>query len=60
MSHANLKYEDTRVGNNGACLNYNLVGICSKPNCSYRHTKVKPTDERIKAVKIKLESDIAS
>jgi hypothetical protein len=60
MSHANLRYEDIRVGNKGACLNFNLLGICSDPNCSYRHTKAKPTDERIKAVKGKLEPAIES
>jgi hypothetical protein len=54
MSHTNLRYEDIRVGNKGACLNFNLLGICSNPNCSYRHTQAKPTDERIKAVKDKL------
>jgi hypothetical protein len=58
MSHANLKYEDIRVGNNGACLNFNLLGICNDPNCSYRHTKAKPTDERIQLVRDKLEPAI--
>ena len=38
MSHANLKYGDIRVGNKGACLNFNLLRICSDTNCSYRHT----------------------
>ena len=33
-SHANLEYEDIRVVNNGACLNYNLLGICSDPKYS--------------------------
>ena len=54
MSYANLKYEDIRVGNNGAFLNYNVLGICSDPNCSYRHKKANPTKERTKAVKTKL------
>jgi hypothetical protein len=58
MSHANLKYEDIRVGNKGACLNFNLLGICKDPNCSYRHTKANPTDERIKVVREKLEPAI--
>ena len=60
MSHTNLKYEDIRVGNNRVSLNYNLLGIYSDTNCYYRHTKTKPTTERIKVVKIKLESAIAS
>jgi hypothetical protein len=60
MSHANLKYEDIRVGNKGACLNFNLLGICKDPNCSYRHTKANPTDERIKLVKHKLAPAINS
>ena len=60
MSHANLKYDDIRVGNKGACLNFNLLGICNDPNCSYRHTQAKPTDERIKVVHGKLEPAIQS
>jgi hypothetical protein len=58
MSHGNLKYEDIRVGNKGACLNYNLLGICKDPNCTYRHTLARPTDDRIKAVRGKLEPAI--
>ena len=54
MSYANLKYEDIRVGNNGAFLNYNVLGICCVPNCSYRQIKENPTKERTKAVKTKL------
>ena len=60
MSQENLKCEDIRVANNRARLNYNLLDTCSDTNCSYRHTKAKPTDESIKAVKIKLESAIES
>ena len=48
MSHANLRYADIRVGNKGACLNFNLLGICSDPNCSYRHTKANASSKRIK------------
>ena len=55
MSHSNLMYEDIRVGNKGGCLNFNLLGICNDPNCSYRHTKANPTEERIKVVQNKLE-----
>ena len=54
MSHAKLKYGDIRMDNNGACLNYNLLVICSDSNCSYRQTKANTSGERIKAVKIKL------
>ena len=59
ISHANLKYKDNRVVNNGECLNCNLLGIFSETSCSYRHTKVNRTGERIKNLKIKLESTIA-
>jgi hypothetical protein len=50
MSHGQLSFDDIWVGNKGACLNYNLLGICSDPKCSYRHARAKPTAERIKAV----------
>ena len=55
MSHANLRYAAIRVGNKGACLNFNLLGICSDTNCSYRNTKANASSKRIKEVKIKLE-----
>jgi hypothetical protein len=58
MTHSSLKYEDIRVGNKGACLNFNLLGICSDSNCTYRHTQARPTEDRIKAVRDKLEPTI--
>ena len=27
MAHGDLRYDDIRIGNKGACLNYNLLGI---------------------------------
>jgi hypothetical protein len=50
MSHGSLKYDDVRVGNKGACLNYNMLGVCNDKACTYRHSKANPTEERIKAV----------
>jgi hypothetical protein len=54
MSHGSLKYDDVRVGNKGACLNYNMLGVCNDKACTYRHSKANPTLERIKAVATKL------
>jgi hypothetical protein len=54
MSHGSLKYEDIRVGNKGACLNFNLLGVCNNKSCTYQHSKANPTDERVKAVTKKL------
>jgi hypothetical protein len=48
MSHSLLTYEDGRIGNKGACLNYNLLGLCSDPKCNYRHARAKPTPDGIK------------
>jgi hypothetical protein len=50
MSHGQLGFDDIQVGNKGACLNYNFLGICSDPRCSYQHLRAKPTAERIKVV----------
>ena len=50
MSHGQLAFEDIRIGNKGACLNYNLLGSCTDRTCTYRHSRAKPTAERIKAV----------
>ena len=58
MSHSSLRYEDIRAGNKGAYLNFNLLGICNDPSCSFRHTHENPTDDRIKAVRSKLEPAI--
>jgi hypothetical protein len=54
MAHSDLKYDDIRVGNKGACLNLNLLGVCSNSGCQYQHTWGKPTAERITAVSQKL------
>ena len=50
MSHGQLTFEDIRVGNKGACLNYNLLGVCTDQKCSYRHARAKPTAERVRSV----------
>ena len=50
MSHGQLAFEDIWVGNKGACLNYNLLGICSNKKCSYRHARAKPTPKGVRAV----------
>jgi hypothetical protein len=55
MAHGDLRYEDIRIGNKGACLNYNLLAICKDRTCSYRHSKAQSTPERIKAVTYKLK-----
>jgi hypothetical protein len=54
MGHADLKYDDIRVGNKGACLNLNLLGSCSDASCQYRHSKSNPTPDRVKAIAKKL------
>jgi hypothetical protein len=54
MAHGDLRYDDIRIGNKGACLNYNLLGICKDRTCSYRHSRAQPTAERIKVVTDKL------
>jgi hypothetical protein len=60
MAHGDLRYDAIRIGNKGACLNYNLFGVCKNKTCSYRHSKAKPTAERIKAVADKLKPAIQS
>jgi hypothetical protein len=60
MAHGELRYDDIRVGNKGACLNYNLFGVCKDKACSYRHSKAKPTQERAKSVASKLQPAIQS
>jgi hypothetical protein len=35
MAHGDLRYDGIRIGNKGACLNYNLLGICKDQTCPY-------------------------
>jgi hypothetical protein len=60
MAHGDLKYDDIRVGNKGACLNYNLFGICKDKACTYRHARAQPTQERINMIADKLKPAIQS
>jgi hypothetical protein len=60
MAHGDLRYDDIRIGNKGACLNYNLLGVCKDRSCSYRHSKGQPTPERIKLVAEKLKPAVES
>ncbi len=54
MNLGSLRYEDIRIGNKGACLNYNMLGVCNDKSCTYRHSKANPTEDRVKAVASKL------
>jgi hypothetical protein len=47
-SHGALTFKDIHVGNKGSCLNYNLLGVCLDPKCSYRHARAEPTPKQIK------------
>ena len=60
MTHENLWYDDIGVGGKCACLNYNLLGICNNANRPYQQTKANPKGEMIKAIKVKLDTAIAS
>jgi hypothetical protein len=60
MAHSDLHYEDIRVGNKGAYLNYNLLGQCPNKGCTYRHSKAKPNNKQSKSVAEKLGPAIAS
>jgi hypothetical protein len=60
MAHGDLRYDDIRIGNKGACLNYNLFGECKDQSCSYRHARARPTPERVKTVTEKLKPAVQS
>jgi hypothetical protein len=60
MAHGDLRYDDIRIGNKGACLNYNLFGVCKDKACSYRHARAKPSADRIKTVADKLKPAVQS
>jgi hypothetical protein len=54
MSHSSLQYDDVRIGNKGACLNFYMLGVFIDKSCTYRHSKANPTEERVKVVVSKL------
>jgi hypothetical protein len=60
MAHSDLRYEDIRIGNKGACLNYNLLGQSPDQGCTYRHSRAQPSEERAKLVAEKLKPAIAN
>jgi hypothetical protein len=60
MAHSDLRYDDIRIGNKGACLNYNLLGQCPDQSCTYRHSRAQPSEERAKLVAEKLKPAIAN
>ena len=44
------KVQEIRIGPNGECQQYQILGICDKKNgCSYHHTKVIPIKEKVAA-----------
>jgi hypothetical protein len=60
IAHSNLEYDEIRIGSKGACLNYNIFGVCHNKTCTYRHSQANPTAERIKTVTDKLKPAIRS
>jgi hypothetical protein len=48
------KFEDLRMGKRGTCMNYNLLGVCSEPDCRYQHNKSKPAAAKAKSIAEKL------
>jgi hypothetical protein len=60
MAHDDLRYNDIHIGNKGACLKYNLFGICKDKVCSYCHARAKPSADIIKMVTDKLKKAIQS
>jgi hypothetical protein len=56
MSHGSLNFENICVGNKGACLDYNLLSICTDSKCTYRHARAKPTTGMYKPSQLWSES----
>jgi hypothetical protein len=48
------KFKDLRMGKRGTCMNYNLLGVCSEPDCRYQHNKSKPAPEKAEIIAEKL------
>jgi hypothetical protein len=54
-----IKFEEVQIGNKGDCSNFNLLGKCRDPNCTYKHKPAKVGEERQVTVAKKIDQAMA-
>jgi hypothetical protein len=53
-----IQYSDVKVGSQGDCTNFGLLGRCSE-TCRYRHKVVRVPDDRARTIKAALKKGMA-
>jgi hypothetical protein len=53
-----IRYSDVKVGSQGDCINFGLLGRCSE-TCRYRHKIVTVPDDHARTIKAELEKGMA-
>jgi hypothetical protein len=54
-----IKFGEVQIGNKGDCSNFNLLGKCRDPNCTYTHKPAKVGEERQVTVAKKINQAMA-
>jgi hypothetical protein len=54
-----IKFGEVQIGGKGDCSNFNLLGKCRDPTCTYNHKPAKVREERQMAVAKKILQVIA-
>ena len=55
-----IKFGEVQIGGKGDCSNFNLLGRCHDPNCTYAHKSAKVGEERQLAVAKKIDQAMAT
>jgi hypothetical protein len=59
VKQGGIKFRAVQIGGKGDCSNFNLLGKCTDPNCSYAHKPVKVGEERQVAVAKSVDQAVA-
>jgi hypothetical protein len=54
-----IKFGEVQIGGKGDCINFNLLGKCSDPYCTYNHRPAKVGEERQVKVARKIDEAVA-
>ncbi len=54
-----IKFGEVQIGGKGDCSNFNLLGKCSDPYCTYSHRPAKFREERQVKVAKKIDKAMA-
>jgi hypothetical protein len=60
IKKSGIKFGEVQIGGKGDCSNFNLLGRCTDPNCTYNHKPAKVGEARQVAVAKKLDQAMAT